>query len=158
MLQSRIRELLERDISLVKIIQVMLVRWALPCKCRPLRMWEFNPEGPRTIQHFFGMTPEGMYKLFFGPRIKCPDTTEDAGLSCNRPDTQVSDRETEHFVYIYHNIILKTVRDQNWLSKAERIRFPTPLPEGSPSPAIARMLKRALRQVPSGNYCLHEGG
>ena len=45
-LQSRIRELLERYISLVKIIQVMLVRRVLPCKRRPLRMWEFNPEGP----------------------------------------------------------------------------------------------------------------
>ena len=55
-LQSRIRELLERDISLVSIIQVMLVRRILPCKRRPLRMWEFNPEGTRTIQHFFGMT------------------------------------------------------------------------------------------------------
>ena len=65
-LQSRIRELLERDIDLVKIIQVMLVRRIMPCKRRPLRMWEFNPEGPRTIQHFFGMTLEGMYRLFFG--------------------------------------------------------------------------------------------
>ena len=53
-------------------------------------MWEFNPEGPRTIKHFFGLTLEGMCKLFFGPQAKCPDTTEDAGLSCNRPDTQVS--------------------------------------------------------------------
>ena len=107
MLQSRIRELLERDISLVKIIQVMLVRRALPCKRRPLRMWEFNPEGPRTIQNFFGLTPEGMYKLFFGPRIKCLDTTEDAGLSCNRLDTQVSNPMTEHFVYICHSTVLK---------------------------------------------------
>ena len=90
MLQSRIRELLERGISLVKIIQVMLVRRILPCKRRPLRMWEFNPEGPRTIQHFFGMTLKGMYKLFFGPQVRCPDTTEDAGLSCHHPDTQVS--------------------------------------------------------------------
>ena len=59
-------------------------------------MWEFNPEGPRTVQHFLGMTPEGMYKLFFVPQIKCPDTTEDAGLSCNRLDTQVSNPITEH--------------------------------------------------------------
>ena len=96
------------------------------------------------------MTPEGMYKLFFGPRIKCLDTTEDAGLSCNRPDTQVSNLETEHFIYIYHNIILKTIRGQEWLSKAERIRCPAPFPEGSPSPAIAKMLARVLGQVPSG--------
>ena len=53
-------------------------------------MWEFNPERPLTIQHFFGMTFEGMYKLIFGSRIKCPDTMEDAGLDCNHPDTPVS--------------------------------------------------------------------
>ena len=113
-------------------------------------MWEFNPEGPRTIQHFFGMTLEGMCKLFFGPQVKCPDTTEDAGLSCNRPDTQVSNPETEHFIYIYHNIVLKTICGQEWLSKAERIRCPAPLLEGSPSPAIAKMLGRVLSKVPSG--------
>ena len=88
----------------------MLVRWVLPCKRRPLRMWEFNPEGSRTIQHFFGMTLEGMYRLFFGPRVRYPDTTEDVGLNCNRPDTQVSNSATEHVVHVYHNIILKTIR------------------------------------------------
>ena len=98
-LQSRIRELLERDIDLVRIIQVMLVRRMLPCKRRPLRMWEFNPEGPRTIQHFLGVTLEGMYKLFFGPQVRCPDTIEDAGLSCHRLDTQVSNPITKHFAY-----------------------------------------------------------
>ena len=66
-------------------------------------MWEFNPEGPRTIQHFFGMTLDGMCKLFFGPQVKCPDTTEDAGLSCNRLDAQVSNLKAEYFIYIYHD-------------------------------------------------------
>ena len=100
-LQSPIRDLLKRDISLVKVIQVMLVRRVLPCQRRSLRMWEFNPEGSRTIQHFLGMMFEGMYRLFFGSQIKCPDTTEDAGLNCNRPDTQVSNSATEHAVIIF---------------------------------------------------------
>ena len=68
-LQSRIRDLFERDFSLVMVMQVMLVRRVQPCKRRPLRMWEFNPEGPRTIQHFLGMMLEEMYQLFFGPQI-----------------------------------------------------------------------------------------
>ena len=100
-LQSRIRDLLERDVSLVMVMQVMLVRRVQPCKRRPLCMWEFNPKGPRTIQHFFGMTLEEMYKCFFGPQIKCPDTTEDAGLSCNRIDTQVSNSSAEHDVFLF---------------------------------------------------------
>ena len=73
-LQSRMRELLEKDINLVSIIQVMLIRRMLPCKRRPLWMWEFNPEGPRTIKHFFGLKLEGMCKLFFEPQVKCLDT------------------------------------------------------------------------------------
>ena len=97
-LQNRIRELLERDINLVSIIQVMLIRRMLPCQRRPLRMWEFNPEGPRTVKHFFGLKLKGMCKLFFGPKVECPDTTEDAGLSCNRLDTKVSNLDTRHFV------------------------------------------------------------
>ena len=100
-LQSHIQDLIKKDINLVKVIQVMLVRRVLPCQRRSLRMWEFNPEGPRTIQQFFGVTLEEMYGLFFGSRIKCPDTTEDAGLNCNRPDTQVSNPVTEHTVFLF---------------------------------------------------------
>ena len=89
-LQGHIRDLLERDISLVMVAQVMLIRRVLPCKRRPLRLWEFNPEGPRALQNFMGTTPAEMYKLFFGSQEMCPDSTEDAGLSCNCPNTQVS--------------------------------------------------------------------
>ena len=37
-----------------------------------------------------GATPAEMYRLFFGSQEMCPDLTEDADLSYNRPDTQVS--------------------------------------------------------------------
>ena len=90
MLQGHILDLLERDLGLVKVTQVMLIRRTLPGKRRSLCLWEFNPEGPRALQHFMGATPAEMYKLFFGSQAMCPDLTEDAGLSCNRPDTQVS--------------------------------------------------------------------
>ena len=80
----------EREINLVVVAQVMLIRLLLPCKRRPLLLWEFNPEGPRALQNFMGVMPVEMYKLFFGSQEMCPDLTEDAGLSCNRPDTQVS--------------------------------------------------------------------
>ena len=71
-------------------------------------MWEFNLEGPRTVQQFFGMTLKEMYESFFGSRIKCPDTTEDAGLNCNRPDTQVNTSATEHTIlYVHYDILQK---------------------------------------------------
>ena len=78
----------------------MLIRRLLPCKRRPLQLWEFNPEGPRILQHFMGTTPVEMYKLFFGPQVACPDLAEDAGLSRDRSDTQVSSSESGHSVYV----------------------------------------------------------
>ena len=98
LLQGRIRDLQAREIDLVLVMQVMLIRRLLPCKRRPLRLWEFNPEGPRILQHFMGTTPVEMYKLFFGPQVACPELTEDAGLNCNRPDTQVSSSVSGHTV------------------------------------------------------------
>ena len=89
-LQGRIRSLTEKGIGLVNVVQVMLVRRTLPCQRRPLRMWEFNLEGQRTLQHFFGTTHEGMWKLYFGEREQWSDTTEDVSLDCNHPDTAVS--------------------------------------------------------------------
>ena len=62
-------------------------------------MWEFNPEGPRTIQNFLGLAHEEMYKSFFGPQTECPDTTEDLGLSSNRTADQVSNPQAEHTVF-----------------------------------------------------------
>ena len=88
-LQGRIRDLFNGDFSLVAVIQVMLVRQVQPCKRQPLRLWEFNPEGPRAIQNFLGLTHEEMYKSFFGPQTECPEITEDVGLSSNRTAEQV---------------------------------------------------------------------
>ena len=88
------------------VTQVMLIRRALPGKRCPLRLWEFNPEGPRVLQHFTGMTPMGMYKLFFGSQARCPDLSEDAGLSCNCPDAKVS---SPVFGYTIHIFIKSTL-------------------------------------------------
>ena len=48
-----------------------------------------------------GTKPVEMYKLFFGSQEVCPDLTEDAGLSYNRPDTQVSSPVTGHIIHLF---------------------------------------------------------
>ena len=98
LLQGRIRDLLERDLNLVKVTQVMLIRRTQHGKRRPLRLWEFNPEGPCVIQNFLGMTHEEMYKSFFGPQVECPEITEDVGLSSNRAPEQVRNLPAEHTI------------------------------------------------------------
>ena len=98
-LQSRIQDLFEEDFNLVVVIQVMLVRQVQPCKRQHLRLWEFNPKGPRAIQNSLGLTHEEMYKSFFGPQVECPDTTEDVGLRSNRAAEQVRNPLDEHTVF-----------------------------------------------------------
>src|SRR3954466_770760 len=100
LLQGRIKDLLKGDLNLVKVTQVMLIRRTLPGQRRPLRLWEFNPEGPRVLRNFMGVTHMEMYKLFFGPQEVSPDLTEDAGLSRNRPDTKVGDLVSGPFIRI----------------------------------------------------------
>ena len=90
MLQKRIKNIIEKNTSLTDVIQVMLIRWSLPCQRWPLRMWEFNPEGPRTLKRFFGMTHEAIWKLLFKTQKSWPGTFEDIDLDCNHPPSQVS--------------------------------------------------------------------
>lgn len=59
LLQKRVQGMIAKDITLADVIQVMLIRRALPCQRRPLKMWEFNLEGPQTRQWFYGTTHKG---------------------------------------------------------------------------------------------------
>ena len=132
-------------INLVVVTQVMLIRRLLPCKRHPIRLWEFNPEGPRALQHFMGTTPVEMYKLFFGAQEMCPDMTEDAGLSCNRPDTQVSNLVSRHIVHLFIMDLPfnQLSLGQEWIAQAKLIRCPGPLPETMPDPVLVKMLEVA---------------
>ena len=91
------------------------------------------------------MTHEDMYKSFFGSRAMCPELTEDAGLSCNRPDTQVSSPVPGHAIRIsIINLPLKELSlEQEWIAKAKLIRCPSPLPETTPDPMLTWMLEVA---------------
>ena len=90
-----------------------------------------------------GTTPVEMYKLFFGSQAMCPDSSEDACLSCNRPDTQVSSPVPGHAIRIF--IIKLPLKElslkQEWIAKAKLIRCPAPLPETKPDPVLVRMLE-----------------
>ena len=43
-LQTRVQSMVDKDVKLVYIIQVMLVRRILPCQERAFNLWEFDPE------------------------------------------------------------------------------------------------------------------
>ena len=90
MLQKHIKNIIEHGTSLTDMIQVMLVRRSLPCQRRPPHMWEFNPEGPQTLQRFFGTTHKEIWKLLFKTQTSWPKMSEDIGLDCTHPATPIS--------------------------------------------------------------------
>src|SRR3954465_7934098 len=90
--QHRVRSgIAQRRSSAARPHKGSLERRPQPGQRRPLRLWEFNPEGPRVLRNFMGMTPTEMHKQFFGPQEASPEVTGDAGLSCDRPDAKVGD-------------------------------------------------------------------
>ena len=58
MLKKRIKKIIEKGASHIDVILVMLIHRSLPCQCWPLRMWEFNLEGPQILKRFIGTTHE----------------------------------------------------------------------------------------------------
>ena len=49
-LQTRIQSMVDKNIKLVDMIQVMLVRRILPCQRRSFPLWEFDPEKHQTLR------------------------------------------------------------------------------------------------------------
>jgi hypothetical protein len=88
-LQKRISDMLGENNGLTNVIQVMLFRRILPCQLRASPMWEFDPEKPRTLKHFFGTTHEDIWKQLFKAQKKWPKKNEDIGLDIENPATAV---------------------------------------------------------------------
>ena len=53
-LQTSIQSMVDKNIKLVNVIQVMLVRRILPCQSRSCPPWEFDSAEHQTLQQFFG--------------------------------------------------------------------------------------------------------
>ena len=67
-----------KNVKLVDVIQVMLVRRILPCQRRSRPLWEFNPKKNQTLR-LFETTHEGAWKLLFKGNEKPPATDLDRG-------------------------------------------------------------------------------
>ena len=82
--------MVDKNIKLVYVIQVMLVRRILPCQSRTCHLWEFNPAEHQTLQRFFGTTHEDIWKVLFKGNETRPETTEDRGHALAHPASAVS--------------------------------------------------------------------
>ena len=89
-LQTCIQSMVDKNIKLVNVIQVMLIRRILPCQSRTCPLWEFDQEKHRTLERLFGTTHEDIWKLLFKGNETPPETTKDHGHALAHPASAVS--------------------------------------------------------------------
>ena len=89
-LQTRIQSMVDKNIKLVDVIQVMLVRRILPCQSRSFPLWEFDPEKHQTLERLFGTTHEDVWKLLFKGNETPPAIDSDRGHDLAHPASVVS--------------------------------------------------------------------
>ena len=82
--------MVNKDVKLVDVVQVMLVRLVLPCQRRDYNLWEYDPTEHQTLQELYDSSHKDIWKVFFKSSKSWAGSAEDAGLNCNRPDTPVS--------------------------------------------------------------------
>ena len=82
--------MVDKNIKLVNVIQVMLVRRILPCQSRTCPLWEFDPEKHQTLERLFGTTHEDVWKLLFKGNETPPDIVSDCGHDLDHPASAVS--------------------------------------------------------------------
>ena len=89
-LQNRIKNMIDKKIKLLNVVQVMLFRQILPCRRRAFNMWEFDPAEHHTPREPFNTTHKDVWKVLFKATEVPPPTSEDRRLSTKRPANLVS--------------------------------------------------------------------
>ena len=145
-LQTRIKSMVDKNIKLVNVIQVMLFRRILPCQSRTCHLWEFDPAKHQTLQQFFGVMHEGIWKVLFKANQSWPKTTEDRGYDLTHPASPVSSSYFKVYPLPVHSMKMSKLLHlsfQGWIKKAERTQCPAPLPENPAIPLLTKMLVSA---------------
>ena len=105
-LQTRVKDMEDKNIKLVNVVQVMLVRWILPCQHRACNLWEFDPTKHQTLLEFFGSSHKDIWKVLLKSSKSWPDSPEDRGYQLSRPASSVS-----HCMLASHTLYLHNPRE-----------------------------------------------
>ena len=89
-LQNCIKNMKDKNIKLVNMVQVMLVRRILPCQRRVFNLWEFVPAEHQTLRKLYDMTHKDAWKALFKASEVPPPTSEDRGLHAEQSPHTVS--------------------------------------------------------------------
>ena len=85
---------MNKNLKLVNIVQVMLIRRILPCQQRAFSLWEFDPAQHQTLSRLFDTTYEDVWKVLFKGAEAPASGTEDRRFRSQRPADKVSDFAT----------------------------------------------------------------
>ena len=89
-LQMCVKDMEDKKIKLVNVVQVMLVRRILPCQHRTCNLWEFDPAKHQTLRELFVSLHKDIWKVLFKSSKSWPDSAEDRGYQLSRPASSVS--------------------------------------------------------------------
>ena len=104
-LQTCVQSMVDKNVKLVDVIQVMLVRRILPCQERAKPMWEHEPEDPATVRHLYGTTPDKIWGQLFQPHKEWPAEGKDIGLDAANPPKEVSNIHLESVFRYSHGVL-----------------------------------------------------
>ena len=107
MLQTRVKDMEDKNIKLVNVVQVMLVRRILPCQHQACNLWEFDPAKHQTLLELFGSLHKDIWKVLFNSDKSWPDSAEDRGYQLSRPASSVSHR------YVSNSYVLFAYLEEN---------------------------------------------
>ena len=90
MLQTRVKGVVDKDVKLVNVVQVMLVRLVLPCQHRACNLWEYDPAEHQTLRELYGSSHKDIWKVLFKSGKPWLGSAEDRGYQLSRSASPVS--------------------------------------------------------------------
>ena len=90
LLQTRVQSVVDKDVKLVDVVQVMLVRLVLPCQRRACNLWEYDPTEHPTLRELYGSSHKDIWKVLFKSGKPWPGSAEDRGYQLSHSTSPVS--------------------------------------------------------------------
>ena len=96
---------MNKNLKLVNVVQVMLIRRILPCQQRAFKLWEFDPAQHQTLSKLYDTTYKDAWKVLFKGVEAPASATEDRGFSSQRQASEVS-YSTLYGTLVFHSLNL----------------------------------------------------
>ena len=93
----------DKNIKLVNVAHVMLVRQILPCQHRACNLWEFDPAKHQTLLEHFVSSHKDIWKVLFKSGKSWSDSAEDRGYQLSHPASSISHCMLASHTFYLHN-------------------------------------------------------